>query len=353
MEVSTVIVRYVLGVDNAYACQRGLNEAVEFSSLPFSAKDFRLEVVSKAYLTLNLKMFVFNMLIRPVSSTSLQDEADRFNIDRNDVVLVRKTLEHKSLRRLLRKTPRFKEARDCQVELMEISDVTHKFDTMFDDLKRHVRNKAYRKLRFLARAENTEFSDFEGDLICKALRAYYMMVPSSKKDAHILNSLRLTCTNHALNIIESQTTEKRNRLINAGSDGFGGVAYLLQCSSENQLMADESGVANFDNSLNEYNENNGIFDTIQLESVLRNYGTSSKRTRILHIVTGAADTKFTEYLREAEVIKEDEDSSDFVARTQLKSISKHLGKHLEVRPSHVRTFLRRVARDLLDVRSVE
>lgn len=355
IQVAQESVRYLCGVSDAYAYQHFLKAHVRFRDLDISAKDFRLSLVEKSYFTLNVKFMALNLCKAAVTVDNIHHYANAFEIVRNDAVLLRRVFEDQKFRRSMRKSDRVKNMSMEDIEEGSVEKTQRDFNDMYPELMKHVRQKTFRKLKFLVNAENAEFSDFNGELLYKAIKAYYMMVPSSKSPAHVLNYLRSTCTNHALNIISAKTSDKRRRMNNAGADGFGGQNFSLTCVSENQLAAiDGEELFSYEGTLNEANQHDAskLISDLNFERIVTTLGKSRIRRRAILIVSGQDDSRFTRYLRTRELIKPDEDCADFVSRTKHENVVPHLADHLGVCKERLTKFLKKVGTELIKHRSV-
>ncbi len=355
IRVAQETVRYLSGVCDAYAYQHFLKDNVRFRDLDISAKDFRLALIEKSYFTLNVKFMALNLCKSAVTVDTIHHFANAFEIVRNDAVLLRRVFEDQKFRRSMRKSARVKSLKQDDIEEGSVERAQRDFNDMYPELMRHVRQKTFRKLKFLVNAENAEFSDFNGELLYKAIKAYYMMVPSDKSQAHVLNYLRSTCTNHALNIISAKTSDKRRRMNNAGSDGFGGQSFSLTCVSENQLaVIDGEELFSYEGTLNAANQNDSskMLSDLNFERVVSSLGKSRVRRRAILIVSGQDDSRFTRYLRARGFIKMDEDCADFVSRTKHENVVPHLADHLGVCKERLTKFLRKVGTELIKHRSV-
>lgn len=355
IQVAQETIQYLCGVSDAYAYQHFLKDHVRFRDLDISAKDFRLSLIEKSYFTLNVKFMALNLCKAVVSVDNLQHFANAFEIVRNDAVLLRRVFEDTKFRRSMRKSDRVKNLSLEDIEEGSVERTQRDFNDMYPELMKHVRQKTFRKLKFLVNAENEEFSNFNGELMYKAIKAYYMMVPSSKTQAHVLNYLRSTCTNHALNIISAKTSDKRRRLNNAGADGFGGNSFSLTCISENQLAAiDGEALFSYEGTLNETNQHDAskMISDLNFERIVSSLGKSRVRRRAILIVSGQDDSRFTRYLRTRELIKSDEDCADFVSRTKHENVVPHLADHLGVCKERLTKFLKKVGTELIKHRSV-
>lgn len=355
IEVAQATVQYLCGVTDAYEYQHYLKANVRFRDLDISAKDFRLMLIEKSYFTLNVKFFSLNLCKHAMHIENLHHFTNAFEIIRNDAVLLRRAFENRRFRRDMRASPRLQEINVEDIVEGSVEKTQADFNDMYQELMKHIRQKTFRKLRFLVKAENSEFSDFNGELLYKAIKAYYLIVPTQKTDAHVLNYLRTTCTNHALNIIGAKTSVKRRRLSNTGSDGFGGNSFSLTCVSENQLASlDGEDSLSYEGTLNDNNQLDGanMLSQLHFDRVVSQYGKSALRRRAIQIVAGHEDSRFTRYLRVREFIKHEEDCTDFVTKTPHENVVAYLADHLGVPSSRLLKFLKKVGTELIKHRSV-
>lgn len=355
VQVAQATVEYLCGVIDAYAYQRYLKENVRFRDLDISAKDFRLMLIEKSYFTLNIKFFCLNLCKVTVNLPNINQYAVAFELVRNDVVLLRRAFEVKKFRTDMRRSERVQSVELVQIQEGAVEEARKSFNGLYGELVKHIRQKSFKKLRFLVKAENTEHHDYNSEVLCKVIKAYYMLVPTTMSRAHVLNYLRSTCTNHILNIISSRTSDKRRRLTNVGSDGFGGNTYSQLCVSENQLTAIEGeDVMLYDSTLNAVNQhdNNRMISDLNFDRLVQNYGKSSTRRRAILITSGQEDSRFTRHLRLREIIKPDEDCTDFVARNKHDTVVTHMAAHFNVCPERLDKFLKKVAKELVKHRSV-
>lgn len=355
LDVTQATVRYLCRVGDAYAYQRELKASVNFKQLDVSAKVFRLDLTEKSYFTLNIKFFAFVLCRYPVTIPNLRRWAEAFGIERNDVVMLRRAFTQGGFRRDMRASERFAEIATEAIGENAVTLGQSKFNEMYSEVMKHIRRKTFKKMRFCAKAENAEFADYNGEIMYKALKAYYMMLPTPKSDAYVLNYIRSTCTNQALNMINAKTTDKRNRMVSAGADGFGGSNYTLTCVSENQMaVTDANEPVSYEASLNDTNvhDNDKLLAELNFERVVKAYGKSSLRRRAILIVSGHDDERFTRYLRLRGIIRADEDSSDFVHRNNLEKVIAHMADHLNVRSQRLARFFKVVGTELIKHRSV-
>lgn len=342
MEAARDVVSYLCGIMPAFELQRKLKPVFSMHEVPFSPKVFRLSLIENGYLILNLKYAALNLCFKPTNAAQLNRIHQEFGLTKNDVVLLRLCFKNRAWRSACRKSERLAEIAYGDVTLEAMQQAIEVYtDIKYEPLMKHIRGLAYRKLRFLVKAENAELADYHGELMCKAVKEYYRMIPTAKSEAHVLNCLRTACNNHATNIIEAQTTKKRRRMLNDGGDGFGGFNYGMKVLSENQLRTDADFTVDYDASLNDsnLNQNARLLSQLNFECLVRNLGVSATRRRALLIVSGHEDKRFSHYLRAIEVIPQEEDSADFVHRFGFNTVVSHLSNHLRVKENRLRRFL--------------
>ena len=355
MTVVRGIVSYLCGVDSAYELQRQLKPVFAELDVPFSPQVFRLELIEKGYFILNIKFMALNLCLSPPTVENVHQFCNDFDVMKNDAVLLRRCFEDNKWRKAMRRSERMQGVKKAHVSVDCLDAAKVDMHNRYDILMKHIRSLCYKRLRFLVSSENSEFSDFHGELFYKAVREYYRMIPTHKPEAHILNSLRLACTNHAKNIIDAKTTNKRRRLYNEGSDGFGGYTFNLKVLSENQaFLVDDGDTVSYESTLNSesIDRYKTVMTQINFERLVQNLGISSVRRRALLIVAGHEDRRFTRFLRDRGVITVEEDCTDFVHRCGFNSVVARLSEHLRVKEDRLRRFLLSVGTQVKKDRSV-
>ena len=349
IQVARHVVSYLCGVTTAYQAQAGLKPYIAKLETQHSAKTFRLHVVGSSYNLLNIKFMALNLCLRPPTPENIMELSNTFGVGKNDAVLLRKCFLDKKWRAAMRKSDRVKAITKANIDEAAMDEVKIEITEMYSDLMRHIKSVCYTRLRFLIKAENCEAADFHSDMMYKAMRAYYMMVPTKKTKAHILNSLRSTCTNHALNIIEEKTTNKRQRMVNDGADGFGGNTYSMRCVSENQMIASDGEAApSYEATLNTLNSSDGnrMLSNLNFERLVQRMGITAKRRRALLILSGKEDRRFTKYLLDCGIIAQGEDCTDFVHRCGFDTVVTRLSVYLNVRKYRLVKFFEQVGTEL-------
>lgn len=348
LPVTASVVRYLTGVDTAYTFQHKLKTLVDFNKLEDSAKTFRLKLLETAYLSLKLKYFSFCLALHPFNLASLKKFASDFDIDRNDVVLIRRVFEMRGFRRDLRKSERLERLHRCMVDVEAFDEMYDMFDRIYPALMRYIRKIAWSKLRFLTFSTNTESSDFHGELLCKAIKTFNHLMPSDFEELYIQNYIKRAIANHAQNIIAQQTTQKRGRLVQGKKDGFGSNEFQLTVVSQNQLFgAFGIEAASYENLQNENanSEEVKIRDSIiNFESILRKFGVTPKRYALLELVSGVEHKDYTDYLHDKKIIEKHSDNVDYYNKVSHNTYLKRICEFLEVKHDVACRFLNHVGR---------
>jgi hypothetical protein len=345
--VGAAILYNILGVSDAYACQRVLNENVNFHALDSSGQKFRLLLGDIAYLQLNLKFFALNVLLHTNLPSDLRKFSRQFSIPKNDVVLVKRLLGRRGELSTLRKHPRIQEVSKEMISEAAFKAAFGLFEKIYPVILRHIRNKTYQKLRFISTSSNMEFYDLNMELVCKAIQAYVKIIPTSKTEGHVIAYICRALNNHVVNMIGAYTSLKRSRMERGSADGYGGHSFEVTTMSENQLIhAFGVDVSNYDSlrstAINEEDER--IRDSnITYQLILSRFGTSPKRTTFLNLISIQEHTGFTRYLQSRKLIRSDEDNADYKMKTNTDTYIKVVCEFVGVSTAAAQHFMNRIA----------
>lgn len=354
LELAKHSIAYLCGVQTAFEYQRNIKPQLKNVGDPVSAKVFRLGLIEDSYLISDLKFMALNLCFRSPSVANLKELQLDFNVVRNDVVLLRKCFSNRRWRNSLKASDRIKSLTLQDVTLAGRTRLQGELPGIIKAIMPSIKSVVYRKMRFLVNSENMELTDYHNELMCKALQAYYTMIPTNKTDAHVVNCLRVTCNNHALNIISARTSIKRRRMDNTGADGFGGYSFSLKTVSENQMAVMADGTeSSYEDSLNANNEGHAdrLVSLLSYERLLRRMGKTTVRENILSVLSGHECPKFTEYLINCNVIRDGEDCIDFVERNGFPTIVRRMSAFYRVAPEKLSRFLEHVGRELKEGRT--
>lgn len=335
------VILYVIGASTAYQCQRELKDFIKTDES--SAQKFRLKLGGLSYVHLNLKFFTLNM-VKAVSPTNRTVDSwlDAFSIHRNDAILIKRVCATRGFKTLAKKALAGLDKTDYDANAFKhVNDV---FMDIYPEIYKHIRNRTYMKLRFLSMSENTEFHDFNMDLMLKALQTYNKLVPTKKSPLYIANYIRTSINNHVTNTIKGGTAQKRARMTKGEADGFGGNKFDILTVSENQLfhalgVEDTVSYENLrDSSVNFEEEYRNLSD-LNYERILRTFGTTVKRRTLIELIACTENSKFTKWLKKKNHIKPHEDNVDFNDRIGFDLYLKSVCEFLELGEQRVKNFI--------------
>lgn len=339
--VAALCVKYLVGTIDAYGFQNGIKR-VDISKTEFSGKTFRLMLLEKAYFLVNLKYAALNCAIRPVTSSMLYTCMKDFDLARNDMVILKRLFTSGSFRTDMRKHERLSGITPEAITVAAMRKAVTRFTVYYEKpLMKHIRSQTQQRLRFRANAENTLLSDFNSDVIVKAVQTYYRMVPSTQTDSYRLNYLRRTCSNEIKNMIQSGTTQKRGRLRNVGIDAFGCYRFELLCASENQLALTSDGTTvNYEDafsSATSIDYGDKLAADISMQKLLSKF--KGRKARALNILTGNHDAEFTAWLLTQGKLKDGMDNTDLQTRSAPSTFNKLIYTFLNVAKDKFHEFL--------------
>ena len=351
MRSATSILRHILGVDDAYACQRTLKETINFDGTDSSAQKFRLSLSETSYMHINVKFFCLNALSGAITPERLQNMARSFRVDRNDVVLIRRVLSQRGLRAEIKRAKSVALLRRDLITPAAFENVFKVFGDVYPDILRHIKRKTYTKLRFVSVSSNIEFHDFHMDLVCKAIHAYMKLVPTDKSTLYIANYLRVSVNNHVSNMIKAHTSQKRRRMVKGTADGFGGFNYEIPVVSENQLFR-AFGVD--DNVSYENLQCHDVYadaervreGELMFDKIVDTFGTTKTRKALILLLSGKESRRFTQYLIERDLISPEQDNVDFSESVNREVLLEQVCKFLTLKVGRVRAFLSKIGREI-------
>jgi len=334
------------GVTGAFEFQHAVKN-IDLTPTGMSGKDLRLELQTHSYLTVNIKYAALFTGLSPAN-------ADTFNklqgyLNSADIQLFRELFARRKIKNMVRDNALYRRLTVHDVTLTAMRKDKRAFEEHMPKVMKHIKMKVYTKLRFVANAENTALKDFHSDVTCKVLSAYYQKIPTKVSDAEVLNYLRSTGTNHVLNLISFHTTDKRQRLVNTGTDSFGGNKFELVCESENQhrVMGENGQEYSYEGVTNNISsdEVRKVESAIVYERLLNRF-TGRKRSA-LEIMAGHTNEKFNEYLRRKGSLKDEDDHTDYQRRVGHKTFLYTLAEYLGVIREAFMKFVNSVGQTLI------
>ena len=326
--------------------------AFEYQALvkPFcvtqSAKDFRLTLLKYKSVHFGLKLLVLRLANLPSPDfsdfKSISREVDVDPVDARQAYRI--LAEQPSFRNRLRKESR----RICRVMPLTEEYVVSLFNRLYPAVLSYVKAISFRTLRFVARSSNLDMTDLHSELMVKVVQAYYRLVPSDKSEPYLVNYLRRVAHNHAMNMIQSHTTQKRGRLLKVGTDAGNNPIFSLTVVSENQLnvsamAGEEVGYADIGETDDQMEKFELSFSITQL---LDKYRQRTRKYRFLMILMGQDDGGFTEWLQGRRLCKESDTNSDLQMEVSSDQYLQWVCEFMHIGQRSANVFLLRVKKEL-------
>ena len=317
--------------------------AYDTGGKPLSGKDFRLKLDALGYCILNIKLFVQHVLgTRGALSneTLARKIAREFEIDPTDARRIHKLLTRRSFRGVLSKT----KVNHVPMSLREVELLWE--HEVHPHVVKKARIVAHKRLRFLAKSQNVELSSFVDDLIGGAIRAYYKCLPTTKGISYILNYVKRSVENYALNIIESDTTEKRGRLICTGLDASGVRQFSMLVTSSSQMRQSVDGDGNSIDVMDLIGDGGRHVEqteaAVLVRQLMRTVKEGSKGSTYLSLLLGEPDQRFTAWLRAKRAIPKDQDNTDLEYLVSHDAHHRLIAEFLSVEPERARRFMQKM-----------
>lgn len=343
--------KYLVGVIGAFDFQHQLKDIVDLTSGEVSAKKFRLLVLDMGSYTLNLKLYLYHIIKTRRVSSKYASKVDFYKEAGQYAKVKPKDAGacYKALRKEFPTLRKHEKIAELSKEIVNPQQITHwhlKFsDVVYKQIMTTVKQITYTKLRFISSSTNIGLSDLHSELMIKALLSYYRLVPTMESDAYIVNFIRRSVSNHAKNVIKTNTSQKRGRMINAGIDGFGGSNYDLIVVSENQFrpkQLEDGGTSSYENiNLETSNVASNLEAKLSLKALRRKYKPFKSKYLVLSLILGDEDEGFTQYLRSTGNLRKGT-NADFQDRCSSELYLKLIAGYTGTKMTSIRRFLRTV-----------
>lgn len=305
-----------------------------------SAKVFRLRLHKTKYLGLDMKMFLLRLsIVKTVTLRLVKELTSEFELyvtDAKRVLHVWRT--QSALRARLKSAARA--LPKSEAHLLTHSGLTALFTKLYPRIFKYIKFITYKKLRFLVRSTNQTHEDFHNELLEKVVQAFYSQVPIVKDEAYLTNYLNRAAHNHAINIIKSETTLKRGRLISAGVDRNGLPRYELLCAAENQraVRADAQEHVSY-TDVDTGNDMQYFELQFSVSQILSTLEQRSKKHRMLMLFMGTEDKEFTDWLRSVKAATRAEDNVDVQSKVSVTAFNRLVSEFLHVSETKTNVFL--------------
>lgn len=318
----------------AFEFQKALNTVCKRHCVKQSTKVFRLKLCDSSYFLLNIKLFMLNYINNKLhlknNRQKLISTVRAFAIKKEDYLSILGFLTSSTNKNSVVEAC----SKIANQKIPSLLEVECQFNTIYTDIISYVKHITYKKLTFIINSNNMCPNSLHSELITKALTAYYQQVPNLRSDLHIRNYLKRVIHNHALNIIAKYTFSKRIRLVNVGGN------YVLNVTSENQMLKTEDGESGFD-AVQIYNEPGyGKVESDNAISVMLSNSGDHRRTTLLRLVLGEYDNRFTQYLHNEKVIPESSNNDTYYSASNVKTYVRHACSFLNIKPNAGNNIIR-------------
>jgi hypothetical protein len=227
-------------------------------------------------------------------------------------------------------------------------DIQHRMSKLHVELIPHIKRVAAKKLSFIKKYHNMTFDELWADLSIIMLQSYYRSVPNNFSYEKQLNYLRASISKRALNLLNSYVTQKRQRLVNVGTDNKENAKFILKTQAESQLPMDSEGnaatldsVLTIDRAFNPH-----IEYEVSMQSLAERYG-QTKRGFILKLYSGADIPSFTQYLFQRRILRSDlMTCQDFLMTRSVDEVRNVLSDFLDISRIAVDRVLEGIINDL-------
>jgi hypothetical protein len=245
MQLQEPFLQVGLQPDNSMILAASLYAArvINFQEMKASLKDkkdattVRQISMSNYDISLKLKLALYYWSL----GNSVNDTLHRYNILDDSIFKI--ALKHRK---------RIKEVAEKIGDVPSIQQADKKISDIVRDpkIKTFVSKFVYRKLRGFASINRFENSDFENDLMAKAIETFYYVYPNFT-DAHIINYMKRSIHHTGIRYISHFTTGKRNRYIQT-EDGYNSIVQTFEKIDGTDLNSQDSAlvfVPNYDLSI--------------------------------------------------------------------------------------------------------
>jgi len=330
------------GVNTAFEFQNNV-KAIDLSPTGMSGKDLRLRLAEKAYRSVNVKYAALFLSLVPNNADSY-NKLQQF-LSASDVNLFRQIFSRRAFKANVKAYAVGRGLKVQDVSFVAMRRDMKMFETYLPKAMRHIKSRVHKKLTFIIRSDNNTAKDFTSDLTVKVLNAYYKLIPTHQPEAYIVNYIRRSASNEAINVIDKHKTHKRERLVKGKADGFGGNEWDLICASENQTSVNEEGETGYESVLNSHEDHTPSIDSSIMISRLMDRFTGRKR-KILEILSGQIDERFTRFLKAKNKLGRGADHTDYQRRVPHTTFLKTLSQYVGVYPEAFNKFVQYIGRVL-------
>lgn len=311
----------------------------------FTPKKFRLLISDCGTVLLNLRFYLLHLLKiskAKCTATYAEDLYKSYGIRKRDAVQCFKYV--RKYRNVALKNNSFmSEISINEVSPEKIKQIDRKLFEFTPALMEHAKKKAQYQLRFIWSVNNDSAQSMATDLYIRAVYAYKKMSPQvlNVSDEHALNKLRTAINNESANVANANSTQKRARMVNVGSDNKENAQFVLIVESQSQFREMEDGtIPELGDYAVESPQKKMIRDLDIAVTRLCDKHKGSRRGELLNIIFNRKIKKFMKFLRRKEVITLSQmDIIDVVTRMGRPKFTRLLGEYLGLKVEVVKDYI--------------
>jgi hypothetical protein len=289
-----------------------------------SAKDARMKLVKNGYF-FQVKMLLLDSIHRgvPLSKNLVWKVSDR------DATRLKLDLASDNFVKLVKK--RLKSV----PKSMDLG-WSRPFALAYPEVLKYIKYISYNKLRFIAKANNTNVSDLYPELAAAALKSFYQLWPTVGTPLYIANYIKRSVHNRAINFIKSETTLKRGRIVKTGTDRNGENQFSLLEIGENKLnlaASEDGSILNIEDLQNESDRSELQFKfelELSVKTLLEKYKEFPKKYTFLFCLLGNEDEGFSTWLKFRGYSDSEDSNADLQDRIGPDLYTTYLCRYLHV-----------------------
>lgn len=345
---------YICTSTNIKVYHRTLKDNADFSALDITPAQFRMELMDSGYVTANLKFystFLSLLTANALDKFVAEELCYKYKICPCDAKpIFNFILELKGFRTEIRKFAKSRGIKSRDYSFTRLQEIKDTFSSMLPELEKHIRRTTNKKLDFIRKYFNMSREELWSDLVVHTLRAYYKSVPNDFSELKQLNYLRTAVNNRALNLIESHVSQKRQRLVNMGSDNKEGAKFVLMVEAESQMTLNSEGESQSLETLGEgefwLNGAESQDFTLSIDSLRSKYR-NTKRGVVLSVFAGFEVPRLTTWMRKRRMLRAvDKNSQDIMETKDIGEMCSILAEFLNVKVDVIHTALGRFGHEL-------
>lgn len=331
IEALHICVGYLLQTINSTEFQASFRKIVQKSEKP-KIKKFRLLIKRSGYVVLNYRAFVYHVMDLPLNLTSKARNERVLKLAKDFDIRLRDA--HNTQNPLIYDDIDFiHQVQDLNTKqfdsVVQVHKIKRSLNEMIQPLTKHSQRYALKKLRFIAKSCNLDIRDLTSEMLIKAIEAFYWTFPNEKSDAHTLNFLRRTCSNHGINMIQYYTARRRSRLVERGGE------FELMVVSENQFKDMETNYESLSST-----EKVDLELNMSVNELFHVYKNKPKTILFLRMLMGHRHEPFSKWLRQRGYIHRRGDNSSFLTETDPKMYIELVSEYLGIHQPRVDNFMK-------------